>query len=118
MNIHAKIEELFLSLGLRDIGSNKHEGIFIVTENIVDDCGVYDYERKFLFVSIYKNNDDISIYIGSVDDSETLFVSPKVEADMLEYMHSELLKIFDDKVELPWDQMKIFIEAFDLKEYF
>lgn len=118
MNIHAKIEDLYNSLGLKNISNNKFEGIFIVNEEIVDDCGVYDYERKFLFVTIHKNSDDLSIYIGSVDDSETLFVSPKVESDLLEYMHSELLKIFDDKVELPWEEMKNFIDAFDLKEHF
>lgn len=115
MNIHAKIEDLYKSLGLKNIG-DVHEGIFIVTEEIVDDCGVYDYGRRFLFVTIYKDK-DLGIYIGSVDDSEALFVSPEVEPDMLDYMHSELLKIFKDKIELPWEEMKTFIKAFDLKEY-
>lgn len=116
MNIHAKIEELFESLGLKKIEDNHYRGIFIVTEEIVDDCQVHDYNRRFLFLDIRKNEEDIFFYIGSADDSEVAYFSPKDSSESLDYMFSEILDLFkDEPIELPWYKIKEVLQVFDFE---
>lgn len=116
MNIHAKIYELSESLGLKKIKDNHYQGIFIVTEEIVDDCEVYDYECRFLFLDIRKNEKDIFFYIGSADDSEVAYFSPKNSSESLDYIFNEILNLFkDEPIELPWYKIKEILQVFDFE---